>query len=95
MPSRRLHFDIDVSQVRTRDDFRREMARHFQMDVDHAKIWHSISQGLLRMPTACTLRFSGWDEFERHMPHYARRLRQTILSFQRVMSEETYTIEYG
>jgi hypothetical protein len=95
MASKRLLYDFDVSQVRTREDFQREMARHFKMDADHAKIWHCISQGLLYLPTATTFRFRGWAEFERHMPHYARRLRQMIQSFQRVMSEETYTIEYA
>jgi hypothetical protein len=95
MPSKRLLYDFDVGQVRTMADFQREMGRHFKMDVDHAKIWQSISHGLVYLPTACTFRFQGWSEFERHMPHYARRLRQMIQSYQRVMSEETYTIEYA
>ncbi len=95
MPSQRLQYDFDVSQVRTREDFQREMGRHFKLDADHAKIWHSISHGLLYLPTACTFRFRGWAEFERHMPAYARRLRHMIQSFQKVTSEETYTIEYA
>jgi hypothetical protein len=53
----RNQFEIDVSQVRTRDEFQREMARHFRIESDHAKLWPSISHALLYMPTACTLRF--------------------------------------
>ena len=94
MPKQRLLYDFDVSHVRTRDDFQREMCKHFKMDADHSKIWHSISHGLLYLPTACTFRFRGWAEFEIHMPGYATRLRRMIESFQKQMSEETYTIEY-
>src|SRR5262245_25193768 len=95
MPSQRLLYDFDVSQVRTRADYQREMGRHFKMDPDQAMIWHSISQGLVYLPTACTFRFRGWAEFEQHMPRYARRLRGMIQSFQKHVSEETYTIEYA
>ena len=95
MPKQRLLYDFDVSRVRTRDDFQREMSKHFRMDSDHSKIWSSITHGLLYLPTACTFRFRGWTEFERHMPAYAGRLRRIIQSFQKQMSEETYTIEYA
>lgn len=95
MPFERLLCDFDMSRVRTREDFQRELGRHFKMEADHTRVWPCISQGLLYLPTACTFRFRGWPEFERQMPGYARRLRRMIQSFQRQMGEETYTIEYA
>jgi hypothetical protein len=94
MSSKRNIYDIDLSHVRTRDDFQREMGRHFKMEADHNKIWDCISLWLLYQPTACTLRFRGWVQFEQHMPQYARRLRRKIKDFQKAMSEDTYTAEY-
>jgi hypothetical protein len=93
MPSDRPQYNFELARVRTFDDFRREMSRHFKLDPDHAKVWSSISIGLLYQPSASTFRFHGWDEFKTHMPRYARHLVRLIRSYQKATSERTYTIE--
>ena len=94
MATQKLILDIDLAQVRTRDELHREFSKHFRIDADHARFWHSFSHALLYMPTACTFRFHGWSEFEQRMPRYAGRIRRMIQSWQRATREETYKIEY-
>jgi hypothetical protein len=86
---------VMVALIRKRDELDREFAKHFRIGPDHARFWHSFSDALLYMPTACTFRFHCWAEFEQRMPRYAGRIRRVIQSWQRGTREDTYKIEYA
>lgn len=74
---RELIFDLRL--VSSRDDFQREMARHFDMPSDHVLIWSAISKGL---DSVCQgrvlLRILGWEGFRLRMPKFAFRLMHFI-----------------
>jgi len=89
---------IDLRGVSSRDAFQRELARHFPIAADHSALWSSFYAALLseltnpqprfhlwhdlnsRLPR---LRFVGWEEFERRMPRYARRITRFLKHFYR------------
>src|SRR5688572_1539770 len=69
-------FVIDLSAVRTRDDFIRLMASHFPVGPDHHNLWGPIFHMIVYQPCPFRFRFIGWHGFAQRMSRYARRLRR-------------------
>lgn len=92
---------IDLRGVSTRDDFQRELTRHFPIADDHRGLWDSLWVAINAPVGPIRLRFLGWSEFEGQMPRYARRLRRTIEVRQRLweglsrfVPERRFVVEY-
>jgi|SRR5579884_872722 len=69
---------IDLRGVSTQDTFRCELGRHFGISPDEQFFWHYLSHAIVSPSGPRYLRFLGWDEFERRMPRYARRLKRIL-----------------
>jgi hypothetical protein len=88
-----LSYGIDLRGVATRDDFQRELARHFPLGPDHRDLWPSLYEAIMYQTGPLHLRFLGWAEFQARMPRYARRLRRLLTDYQRLRGTERLTIE--
>jgi hypothetical protein len=78
-------FLIDLRGVSSRDDFQRELTRHFPIAADHLELWGSLYRALyMEQAGPYRLRFLGWVGFEKRMPRYAKRLRRLLLDHQRL-----------
>ena len=76
---------IDLRRVSSRDEFQRELTKHFPIAADHRELWSSLYQALLTNQTGPrTLRFLGWAGSERRMPRYARRLKRLLVDHQKL-----------
>jgi hypothetical protein len=71
---------IDLSSVRTFDDFVRAMKSAFPLDEDPLEIWRAIQEGLLWQRSPLRLRFTGWSRFESVMPRFAAKLKRMLRS---------------
>lgn len=69
---------VDLTGVASRDQFHRELARHFPLAADHAELWQSIWAAFAYRREPWRVRFVGWAGFAARMPRYARRLQQLI-----------------
>jgi hypothetical protein len=89
---------IDLTRVSSRDDFQREMSRHFSIAADHTYLWRSIYEALSRPAGPLRLRLLGWEGFKDRMPRYAKRLERMLVFHQkwgRLGGVQLITIEYG
>ena len=59
---------IDVSSVKTFDDFVRAMEVGFPLEGNPLEIWRAIIDGLHWQTSPLHLRFVGWSQFEEVMP---------------------------
>jgi hypothetical protein len=84
---------IDLRGVATRDDFQRELARHFPLGPDHRDLWPSLYKAIMYQTGPLSLRFIGWEEFQARMPRYARRVRRLLTDYQRLHGPERLAIE--
>jgi len=79
---------IDLRGVSSREQFHREMARHFSVAVDHRDLWASLYQEVLIVPGGPrVLHFIGWADFEGRMPRYARRLKRLLIDHYQVWGD--------
>lgn len=69
---------IDLSSVRTFDDFVRSMKVGFPLEEDPLEIWGAIQGGLSWQTSPLQIRFDGWSQFEKLMPRYARKLKRLL-----------------
>ena len=67
---------VDLSSVKTFDDFVRAMKIGFQLETDPYEIWGAIREGLFWQTSPLQVRFDGWSQFEKGMPRYARKLKR-------------------
>lgn len=74
---------IDFRQVSSRDEFQRELSKHFPIAADHRELGSSLYQALTKQNGPRTLRFLGWSDFEHRMPRYARRLKRLLADLQK------------
>jgi hypothetical protein len=88
-------FVIDLSAVRSRDDFMHAMASHFPVGPDHDNLWGPIFRTIGYQACPFRLRFIGWDGFAQRMPRYARRLRRYLAEYQRRHGEERLHVDYA
>ncbi len=65
---------VDLSSVKTFDDFARAMKIGFPLETDPLDIWKAIHDGLFWQTSPLKVRFDGWSQFEKVMPRYARKL---------------------
>jgi len=92
---------IDLRRVSSRDEFQRELTKHFPIDADHRELWNSLYQAILTNQTGPrTLRFLGWAGFESRMPRYARRLKRLLVDHQklwgtRIGGVQLLTVKWG
>jgi hypothetical protein len=71
---------IDLRLVSSRDEFQREMSKHFPIPADHSELWAALYDAILMYKAGPrTVRFLGWAGFEQRMPRYARRLKGLLL----------------
>jgi hypothetical protein len=88
-------FFIDLSAVRSRDDFMRALSPHFPIGPDHNNIWAPIYRTIVYQACPFLFRFTGWDGFAQRMPRYARRLRHYLANYQRRHGEERLHVDYS
>jgi len=70
---------IDLREVSSREDFQRELTRHFDLPADHVLMWDALSQKLTTLcKSPVRLKFVGWAGFRRRMPKYANHLTHFI-----------------
>jgi hypothetical protein len=67
---------VDLSSVKTFDDFVRAMKVAFPLEEDPLEIWVAIRDGLFWQTSPLDVRFDGWSQFEKVMPGYARKLKR-------------------
>jgi len=67
---------IDLSSVKTLDDFIRVMKVAFPLEENPLEIWGAIRDGLFWQTSPLHVRFDGWSQFEKSMPRYAGKLRR-------------------
>jgi hypothetical protein len=67
---------VDLSWVKTFDDFVRAMKAAFPLEQDPLEIWRAIRDGLFWQTSPLKVRLEGWSEFEKVMPSYAKKLRR-------------------
>jgi hypothetical protein len=67
---------IDLSSVKTFDDFVRAIKVGFPLDDDPLEIWGAIHDGLFWQTSPLQVRFEGWSRFEKLMPRYAKKLKR-------------------
>jgi hypothetical protein len=67
---------VDLSSVKTFDDFVRAMKTGFPLEEDPLGIWGAIHDGLFWQTSPLRVRFDGWPHFEKVMPRYARKLKR-------------------
>ena len=89
------HFEIDLSAVRSRDDFVRAMAPHFPVGPDHRNLWGPIYRTIGLQSCPIHIRFLGWSGFAERMPRYARRLRGYLMSYQKQHGEERLYLDFA
>jgi hypothetical protein len=67
---------IDLSGVKSFEDFTRVMEVEFPLEEDPREIWIAIRHWLLWQSQPLEVRFCGWAGFEERMPRYARKLKE-------------------
>ena len=67
---------VDLSSVKTFDDFVRVMKVGFPIEKDPLEIWGAIHGGLFWQTSPLEVRFDGWSQFERAMSRYAKKLKR-------------------
>ncbi len=67
---------VDLSSVKTFDDFVRVMKVGFPSEKDPLEIWGAIHGGLFWQTSPLEVRFDGWSQFEKAMPRYAKKLKR-------------------
>lgn len=76
---------IDLGSISSRDDFQRELGRHFSIPPDHAHLWLSLTMALFEASQSgpLHLRLVRFAELEQRMPRYARHLHRLVESVAR------------
>ncbi|HXU03880.1 MAG TPA: hypothetical protein VN903_23120 [Polyangia bacterium] len=67
---------VDLSFVKTFDEFVRAMKIGFPLEQDPLEIWGAIRDGLFWQTSPLKVRFEGWSHFETVMPRYATKLKR-------------------
>ncbi len=88
-------FEIDLSAVRSRDQFMKAMAPHFPVGPDHRNLWRPIYSTIGMQSCPIRIRFLGWSGFAERMPRYARRLRGYLMSYQKRHGAERLYLDFG
>jgi len=88
-------FTIDLTNVRSRDDFMRALRPHFPVGPDHLNLWGPIYQTIGLQTCPIHIHFTGWETFSHRMPRYARRLRSYLVNYERRHGKERLRVDYG
>jgi hypothetical protein len=88
-------FEIDLSGVRSRDDFMRALKPHFPVGPDHLNIWGPIYRAIGMQTCPIRIRFLGWNGFADRMPRYAGRLRSYLTDYERRHGRERLAVDYA